>query len=74
MKSINGRIFVQKRSMLIPTKQNVTQTVSHGDMASGAGRKAQGGITAICMFFLAPDALSLEPLFFQQCFGYKIGN
>jgi len=43
-------------------------------MASGAGRTAQGGIAAIYMFFLAPHALRLEPLVFQQCFGYKIEN
>jgi len=51
-------------------------------MASGTGRKAQGGITAIYVFFLAPYALHLacrpagrlEPLVFQQCFGYRIGK
>jgi len=33
-------------------------------MASGARREAQGGITAMNMFFLEPYTLCLEPHFF----------
>ena len=43
-------------------------------MALGAGPKAQGGISAIDMFFLAPDAMRVEPLAFSNALVIKIAN